>query len=288
MVGRIARFLGPRWLAAIGLALICLIIVLAAGAGSTAGAFAALYLVFFVIGAIIGIPASIYMRSRRHRALAKAIASDESGYRSQGADYVEEEVEPNMGAIWVAAAAAALAIISVFLPRVESDTFFRVQDNTLIQSGDGWVIIGCAIGIAGAAYRAHRDRTRTWAVLVLGLIVIGFAYYSGSGDRLELESAGSVLGERITDKASPGVGIYAAGAAGVLAVFSGWALAGGGGTAFETNTEHRTKTCPECAETVLAEARVCKHCGYRFAPPAGSEAPEAARDPGDLEDQRRM
>ena len=28
----------------------------------------------------------------------------------------------------------------------------------------------------------------------------------------------------------------------------------------------RTKTCPDCAETVLAAARVCKHCGYRFEP----------------------
>jgi hypothetical protein len=25
-----------------------------------------------------------------------------------------------------------------------------------------------------------------------------------------------------------------------------------------------SKTCPDCAETVLAAARVCKHCGFRF------------------------
>ena len=25
------------------------------------------------------------------------------------------------------------------------------------------------------------------------------------------------------------------------------------------------KKCPDCAELVLVEARVCKHCGYRFA-----------------------
>ena len=25
-----------------------------------------------------------------------------------------------------------------------------------------------------------------------------------------------------------------------------------------------TKDCPDCAETVLAEARICKHCRYRF------------------------
>jgi hypothetical protein len=28
-----------------------------------------------------------------------------------------------------------------------------------------------------------------------------------------------------------------------------------------------TKCCPDCAETVLASARVCKHCRYRFEPP---------------------
>lgn len=27
------------------------------------------------------------------------------------------------------------------------------------------------------------------------------------------------------------------------------------------------RTCPDCAEEILPEARVCKHCGYRFAPP---------------------
>ncbi|MDP7724764.1 DUF2510 domain-containing protein [Mycobacterium sp. TY814] len=31
------------------------------------------------------------------------------------------------------------------------------------------------------------------------------------------------------------------------------------------SAQARTKKCPDCAETILAEAKVCKHCGYRYA-----------------------
>jgi Uncharacterised protein family UPF0547 len=30
--------------------------------------------------------------------------------------------------------------------------------------------------------------------------------------------------------------------------------------------EAERKTCPDCAETVLAAAKVCRYCGYRFEP----------------------
>ena len=32
-----------------------------------------------------------------------------------------------------------------------------------------------------------------------------------------------------------------------------------------TSAGGQTKKCPDCAETILADAKVCKHCGYRFA-----------------------
>lgn len=49
----------------------------------------------------------------------------------------------------------------------------------------------------------------------------------------------------------------------------------GGGPAQVSGSPTAIKTCPECAETVLIAARVCKHCGYRFAGPDEDPRPRA-------------
>lgn len=38
----------------------------------------------------------------------------------------------------------------------------------------------------------------------------------------------------------------------------------------------KQKQCPDCAETILADARVCKHCGYRFDGTGNTRQIEAA------------
>lgn len=183
-----------------------------------------------------------------------------------------KEVEPNIGGLGLAFAAAILAIVSVFLPALESSAFEKIFKNTLIQSGHGWIIIGCAIGIIGGIYRVYSSRRDTWSVFILGAIILGVAIYSATGDRTTLHGT-SLLGETLETKASPAVGIYAAGAAGVIAMFAGLVLAGHVFESYQSGGR-RTKTCPDCAETVLAAARVCKHCGYEF-----NEGPAAEVSP---------
>jgi hypothetical protein len=67
--------------------------------------------------------------------------------------------------------------------------------------------------------------------------------------------------KRIERQASPGTGIYAIGAGGLLIALGGALLAGLTVGGVSATPVRRTKVCPDCAETVLAEAKVCKHCG---------------------------
>jgi len=56
--------------------------------------------------------------------------------------------------------------------------------------------------------------------------------------------------------------ILAAVSAAVVWVFV--AIVRRGAASSSSTPGHGQKKCPDCAEFVRMEARVCKHCGYRF------------------------
>jgi hypothetical protein len=43
---------------------------------------------------------------------------------------------------------------------------------------------------------------------------------------------------------------------------------------FGSTRRAKLKKCPDCAEHIRADAKVCRHCGFRFDQPAGGERRE--------------
>jgi ribosomal protein S27E len=187
-----------------------------------------------------------------------------------------------LGLVLVGAAAMAIA---VFLPLVEPiNTFRRVGENTLIQHG-GWMLIALALGIAASGYRASRG-TRTWwlPVLLCGIAAALLVFTAADKSTRTLYPVGPD-GNPITTQpgmvADLGIAIYVAGA-GVAAAFIGSLMLRRSAKqrvpadASDGRGLAAAKKCPDCAETVLSDARVCKHCGYRFAPNAPAAQQELA------------
>lgn len=217
----------------------------------------------------------------------------------------EQKYDIDLVGLVLALVGAGAVLIGVFLPRLESSSFGGVAENSLIQQGDGLIFICGAIAIAGSAYRAWRGGTRPWAVLVLGgLVLAGAIYYGTSKDMLmlyPLDSAGNPDTSAAGEKARAGIGIYVVGVGGLLALAGGWrmrsdsepvqalqqpaarptpqfappapesieAAAVGAPAGGEP-----TKKCPDCAETILAAAHVCRYCGYRFPLEQSMECPD--------------
>jgi len=174
----------------------------------------------------------------------------------------EEHYTVNPVGIGLAVLGGVLLVVSVFLPLDEpSSVFERIQENTLIQH-EGWmlIVLGATIVLAAAS-----SNPKSIAVCILSVIAGGLIVYTGLDKSLRtLYPIGSGGEAEATGKGIVvplGLAIYIAGAGAVLAF-------AGGLTTFPrrkvVNSSEERQRCPECAETILAAARVCKHCGYRF------------------------
>jgi hypothetical protein len=182
--------------------------------------------------------------------------------------------------IALSAAGAALMVIAVFLPRVESA--FPVQDNTFIQSGEknaakiladeGWNLgygfIGYALIIAMALPAVAWSLRAAFLVFSFGLFGLLTTITLGDSDSLQLTSVeGSRFGIPETETASPGTGIWTAGAGGLLALLGGALL-----------TQRHLRRVLRPAAPEPTHRATTRAAGSRTAPPV-KPIPMARSDP---------
>src|SRR5688500_5249874 len=73
-----------------------------------------------------------------------------------------------------------LVAISMFLPVWDEGSvsaFSSIAENTLLQSGDGWITLIFAGLSAISLVRGLRDPRRVWWPLIWGLVIVGYAIY---------------------------------------------------------------------------------------------------------------
>jgi hypothetical protein len=216
----------------------------------------------------------------------------------------DEEYQVNPVGAGLAVLGALCAIISVFLPLVDATGGFGgVQKNSLIQASAGAAaryIIAAAV-ILSLTWRYHTQRLPKIGVAIAGAIVIAMAIADHNNKDLftlypidpSTNSPDATAGGQ---EYPAGLALYVAGVGGGLALLGGWWMKTRSDWIGELPTPVATssfppppmppellpetgKKCPDCAEMVKVDARVCRFCGYRFdqAPVAKHKATTTSR-----------
>lgn len=167
----------------------------------------------------------------------------------------------------MAAVGGLLLGIAAFLPLDQiGGQFAYVRSNTLIQHGEWWLLV-VAVAIVAAAYRSYSARKLTWDVLILGAlaaVAVLFIVLNKSLRTLVPAESTGLLSAGSNETIVPfGIAVYVAGAGALLTLLGGWVMRQTAEIVSAPEQE-ATRRCPDCAETILVEARVCKHCGARL------------------------
>lgn len=170
---------------------------------------------------------------------------------------------------------AVLGLVSIFLPRADAGTFSGIEQNTILQASalDGALIAIGALLTAVAALRSQERGAAGGMAILLGLAGLAYALFVGLDRGANLRYC-AVLEPSVCTTEKPGLGIYALGLAGLLAAAGGFGLRRDSLGYDWADQEATHKQCPDCAEEVLAAARVCRFCGHEFAeaPPVSPPA----------------
>jgi hypothetical protein len=189
-----------------------------------------------------------------------------------------KEVDVSTSGLALSLPGIAVMLVSIFLPFWDAGSvhFVRLTGNSLIQAGDGLFFLVFAVVSAASLWRTYKTPSAGWGAVASGLLALGYAIWVGLDEQsmtlcsLEPATFGSEC-----EVADPGLGVYAAGVGAILMIAGGLQLRssdqrdeplfGPRERPAEARPERpQLKSCPDCAEDVQAEARVCRFCTFRF------------------------
>ena len=165
-----------------------------------------------------------------------------------------------------------LIAIGVFLPLWDEGSvsaFSGISENSLLQSGYGWVTLILAGSCVVSLVRAWPKPRRIYWPLVSGVLVIGSAVYNGtSDDVMTLCPLGADTISDLCQVAEPGIGVYAVGLGGAALLASGLFFLRLPSAEFPTThvSGKIMRECPFCKSQIRPDASVCAHC-RRESPP---------------------
>jgi hypothetical protein len=179
---------------------------------------------------------------------------------------VESEVAANPVGAGLALLGAILVLVGSFVP-IHSLGSLPIANNSFVSGGDWWILaLPLAMGVTAAYLLLEAAEPKAWRIVVPSLIALGVGIYGQTSkfQTLQLSDLGQQLLGQQSVKASAGAGVWLVLAGGVLGLAGAGILSGRWQPAGAPDYGRRTKKCPDCAERILADANVCKHCGYRF------------------------
>jgi hypothetical protein len=178
--------------------------------------------IFSIIGGVIFIGTTVvWIRDTRRDVLnlPEEHGAVAAPAERQAAARPAEETMPGIGAA-VATLGAIVTFVAVFLQAVATPKVgghaVRIPNNSLLQIKDGWILIVLLVLGVLFLWRAYASKANgpLWGIALAGLAILGVAIYDAASLNVHYIAYGTGL--RGTVSASAAVGIYLAGAGGLL------------------------------------------------------------------------